>query len=232
MAQSGASIVTSVFRPKLAGFRQNFADGCRGGKECVRRHAAVAHGGPWDVLAGAPEYEGLGYSRLATEITKTSLRLFRSMCASRFASENDLGRAMTHLTQRLCGTSTPVNMLHANDPRLLLPLDGSAPRAVHMFHELRSLGCSLAIGWRCEPPACNDATIHGVMLDTAGGDDAGLSDDQLASSQKWRRAARAMWVSELLQADGRTLLASGLSSTTSCCVGCKPSRSRRCACAL
>ena len=44
-----------------------------------------------------------------------------------------------------------------------------------------------------------------MILDAAGGVDTGLSDDQLASFQTWRRAARVMWVSELLQADGRTM---------------------------
>ena len=38
------------------------------------------------------------------------------------------------LAKRLCGESTPVGMLHANDLRLLLPLNGSAPQAAHMFH--------------------------------------------------------------------------------------------------
>ena len=71
-------------------------------------------GFPWDVLAGSPDYEGLGYSRLATEITKTRLRLFQSMTVSSFASENDLGRAMSHTAQRWCGASTPVSMMHAD----------------------------------------------------------------------------------------------------------------------
>ena len=44
-----------------------------------------------------------------------------------------------------------------------------------------------------------------MVLDAAGGVDTGLSDDQLASFQTRRRAARVMWVTELLQADGRTM---------------------------
>ena len=126
------------------------------------------------------------------------------MCVSRFASENDLGRAMTYLAQRWCGASTPVNMLRVNDLRLLLPLNGAAPQTTHMFYELRSQGYFLAIGWRCEPPARGDATIYDMVVGAAGGDDTGLSDDQLASFQKWRRTARVMWVSKLLQAGGRT----------------------------
>ena len=81
---------------------------------------SVARGYPWAVMAGAPEYEGLGYSRLATEVTK-------AMRVSHFTSENDLGHAMTYLAQLKCGASTPVNMLHADDLRLLLPLNGAAP---------------------------------------------------------------------------------------------------------
>jgi hypothetical protein len=173
--------------------------------DMLRSAMSVARGYPWDVMAGAPEYEGSGYSRLATEVTKIRLRLFQSMCVSRFVSENNLGRAMTYLAQRWSGASTPVSMLHANDLRLLLPLNRSAPQAAHMFTSSGSLGYFLAVGWRCEPPAWGGAAIYGMMLGATGGDDTGLSDGQLASFQQWWRAARVMWVSELLQADWRTL---------------------------
>ena len=59
-------------------------------------------------------------------------------------------------------------MMHVDDLRLLLPLDGSAPQSAHMFYELRSLGYSLAVGWRCKPLACGDATIYDALLDAAG----------------------------------------------------------------
>ena len=127
------------------------------------------------------------------------------MAVSRFATENDLGRAMTHLAQRWAGSSTPVSMMRVGDLRLLLPLGGSAPQSAHMFYELRSLGYSLAVGWRCEPLACDDATIYDALLDAAGGDDAFMTDEELANFQIWRRAAKVMWVSELLRAGGRTL---------------------------
>ena len=61
------------------------------------------------------------------------------------------------------------------------------------------------VGWRCEPLACGDATIYGALLYAAGGDDTSMTDEELASSQVWRRAAKAVWVSELLRMDGRTL---------------------------
>ena len=35
-------------------------------------------------------------------------------------------------------------------------------------------------------------------------DDASMPDEELASFQVWRRAAKAMWVSKLFRADGRT----------------------------
>ena len=95
--------------------------------------------------------------------------------------------------------------MHVGDLRLLLPPNGSAPQSAHMFYELRSLGYSLAMGWRCEPLACGDATIYDALLDAAGGDDAFMTDEELASFQIWRRAAKVMWVSEFLRADGRTL---------------------------
>ena len=171
----------------------------------LRNSLSVAKGFPWDVLAGAPEYEGLGYSRLTTEVTKGRFRLFQNMAVSRFATENDLGRAMAHLAQRRAGSSTPVSMMHVDDLRLLISLDGSAPQSAHMFYELRSLGYSLAVGWRCEPLASGDATIYGALLDAAGGDDAAMADEELASFRTWRRASKVMWVSELLRADGRTL---------------------------
>ena len=208
----GASIMTSVLRPKLV-YALTFSktpatvvDALEGAFGVVLRNSlSVARGFPWDVLAGAPEYEGLGYSRLTTEVTKGRLRLFQSMAVSKFATENDLGRAMTQLAQRWAGSSTPVNMMHLDDLRLLQPLDGTAPQSAHMFYELRSLGYSLAVGWRCEPLAYGDATIYDALLDAAGGEDAVMTDDELASFQAWRRAAKVMWVSELLCADGRTL---------------------------
>ena len=127
------------------------------------------------------------------------------MAVSRFATENDLGRAMTHLAKRWAGSSTPVNMMHVCDPRLLLPLDGSALQSAHMFYALRSLGYSLAVGWRCETLACGDATIYDALLDAAGGNEAFMTGEELASFQIWRRAAKVKWVSERLRADGRTL---------------------------
>ena len=74
-----------------------------------------------------------------------------------------------------------------------------------MFYELRSLGYSLAVGWRCEPLACGGATIYGALLDAAGDDDASMTDEELASFQIWRQAAKEMWVSELLRTDSRTV---------------------------
>ena len=80
------------------------------------------------------------------------------MAVSRFATENDLGRAMTHLAQRWAGSSTPVNMMHVDDLRLLLPLDGSTPQSAHMLYELRSLVYSFAVGWRCDKKSDGVAT--------------------------------------------------------------------------
>ena len=103
----GASIMTSVLRPKLV-YALTFSkspasvvndlDGAFG--VVLRNSLFVAKGFPWDVLASAPEYGGLDYSRLTTEVTKGRLRLFQNMAVSRFATENDLGRAMTLTLQR------------------------------------------------------------------------------------------------------------------------------------
>ena len=113
---------------------------------------------------------------------------------------------MVCLAQRWCGASTPVNMLHAKDLRFLLPLGDKAPQAAHMFHKLRSLGYSLAVGWRCEPLADGAATVHGALVGAAGDDDeTKLSDDEVTDLQRWRRGCNVVWVSELLRADGRTL---------------------------
>ena len=105
----GASIMTSVLRPKLvyplaySKVTVSAIGELEGAFGVVLRNSlSVARGFPWDVLAGSTEYEGLGYSRLATEVTKCRLRLFQNMATSRFASENDLGRAMTQLAQRWC----------------------------------------------------------------------------------------------------------------------------------
>ena len=75
---------------------------------------------------------------------------------------------MVRLSQRWCGASTPVNMLHADDLELFYPLDSSAPQAAHMLNELRSLGYSLVMGLVNEPYAAGDATIYDVLLTAAG----------------------------------------------------------------
>ena len=98
-------------------------------------------------------------------------------------------------------------MLHAGDLRLLRPLDATAPQAAHMLHELWSLlGYSITLGWRCEPHAELDATVHDAVLGLAGDDDDGATTDgDIYDFQRWRRRLGIMWTSELLRADGRTL---------------------------
>jgi len=67
LAQCGASIVTSVLRPKLV-YMLAFAKATPAAVEAIesafgdmlRSSMSVARGHPWDVMAGAPEYEGLG----------------------------------------------------------------------------------------------------------------------------------------------------------------------------
>ena len=57
-----------------------------------------------------------------------------------------------------------------------------------MFHELRSLGYSLAVGWRCEPLADGNATVYGALVGAASDDEETmLSDDKVAELQRWRR---------------------------------------------
>ena len=74
--------------------------------------------------------------------------------------------------------------MHVDDLRLLLPLGGLAPRSAHMFYELRSLGyhsrwAGVASPW----PAVTRRTIYDALLDAAGGDDASMTDEELASFQ-------------------------------------------------
>ena len=163
----GGSIVTRVLRPKfvypLAFAKATEATICRiesGYGNMLRRSLSVAQGFPWEVISGSLEYDGLGVNRLSTEVTKARLRLFQAMMASRFDTENGMAMAIVRLSQRWCGASTPVNMLHAGDLKLFHPLDSSAPQAARMFYELRSLGYSLVMGWVNEPYAAGDATIH------------------------------------------------------------------------
>ena len=209
----GASIVTSVpqlkFVYQIAFVKASASVVCvtESAYDAMLRHSmSVAQGFPWDVLAGSAEYDGLGANRLTTEVTKTRLRLFQSLTVSRFASENELSLAMVCLAQRWRGASTPTNTLHAKDLRLLLPLGDEASEAAHMFHELRLLGYSLAVGWRCESLADGDATVYDALVGAAGDDDeTKLSDDKVTELQRWRRCCNVMWVSEPFRADGRTL---------------------------
>ena len=112
--------MTNVLRPKLV-YALTFSktpasvvgalEGAFG--VVLRNSLSVAKGLPWYVLAGSPEYEYLGYSRLTTEVTKGRLRLFQSMAVSKFATENDLGRAMTPAAT-CCGGVTVVTSVRCS----------------------------------------------------------------------------------------------------------------------
>ena len=171
----------------------------------VRRSIGVAKGFPWNVLSGAPKYDGLVVPPLATEVTKARLRQYQSMISSGINSEHLVANGMMHLAQRWCGTRQPVNMLNTDDIDYLLPVDDSAPQAVHLVYELRCLGYALAVGWTNRPLALGDMTILDTYISATG--DVKRTADQVASLQRWRRRENVMWASELLRADGRTLRA-------------------------
>ena len=119
----GAGILTSVLRPKFV-YALAFAKAKvpaaeveaagSGYGNMLRSSMSVAKEFPWGVLAGSADYEGLSASGLATEVTKTRLRMFhQAMAVSRFTSENDMAKAMLYVAQRWYGASTPINMLRA-----------------------------------------------------------------------------------------------------------------------
>ena len=111
--------------------------------------------------------------------------------------------AMVSLAQRWCASSTPVNMLSADELHLLEPLDATPPLAARMFHELRRLGYNVVVGRAVRPPAAGDETIHGAYMLEAG--IAGRTGAEIARLQRWRRDHNVMWKSEMFRADGITL---------------------------
>ena len=113
----------------------------------LRRSTGVAQGFPWEVLSGSPEFDGLGALQLTTETTKARLRQFQSMISSAYDSETSLAMGMLRMAQRWCGLSHPVNMMNTSQPRLLQPVNATAPQAVHLIAELRELSYKLAVGW-------------------------------------------------------------------------------------
>ena len=169
----------------------------------LRRSMGVAQGFPWEVLSGSPEYEGLVALRLTTEVTKARLRQFQSLISSTCDSETSLAMGMLQMAQRWGGLSHPVNMMGTKHLRLLQPVDATAPQAVHLIAELRDLGYKLAVGWVNRPYTESEISIVGCYLAAAG--DTGSGDADVAALQQWRRRHGAMWVSEPLRADGRTL---------------------------
>ena len=191
----GVSIVASVLVPKTV---YHFAFGKatvaaveeteRGYGDIIRQSLGVAKGFPWNVLSGSLEYDGLGALQLATEVTKARLRQFQSMITSSAAADCSVAMAMVSLAQRWCGSSTPVNMLSANELHLLEPLDATAPQAAHMFHELRRLGYKVAVGWVVRPLAAGDETIYGAYMREAG--ITGRTEEEIARLQRWRRETR------------------------------------------
>ena len=98
----------------------------RGYGGIIRQSLGVAKGFPWNVLSGSLEFDGLGALQLATEVAKTRLRQFQSMITSSATADCIVAMAMVSLAQRWCGSSTPVNMLSADELHLLEPLDAAA----------------------------------------------------------------------------------------------------------
>ena len=110
---------------------------------------------------------------------------------------------MLRVAQRWCGLGHPVNMMNTNQVRLLQPVDITAPQAVHLIAELRDLGYKLAVGWVSRPCAEPDISIVDCYLEAVG--DTGHGDSDVAALQQWRRRDDAMWASEPLRTDSRTL---------------------------
>ena len=125
------------------------------------------------------------------------------MITSSAAADCSVAMAMVSLAQRWCGSSTLVNVLSTDELHLLEPLDAAPPQAAHMFHELRKLGNTAAVGWVVRPPATGDEAIYGAYIREAG--DTGCTEAAIARLKRWRREHNVMWVSELFRADGITL---------------------------
>ena len=89
--------------------------------------------------------------------------------------------------------------MNTSQVRLLQPVDSTAPQAMHLIAELRELGYKLAVGWVSRP--CGESAISIVDSYLAAASD----DSDVAALQQWRRRHDAMWVSELLRHDGRSL---------------------------
>ena len=108
------------------------------------------------------------------------------------------------MAQRWGGLSHPVSTMDTQHLRLLQPVDSTAPQVVHLNAELRDMGYKLAVGWVSRPYAESDISIVDCYLAAAG--DTGRDDADVAALQQWRRRHDAMWVSELLRAEGKTSL--------------------------
>ena len=130
------------------------------------------------------------------------------MIASRNRSEWQLAKASLHIAQRWFGHSEPVTAPAARLTHLLEPVDARAPQASHMMYELRQLGQILCVGWEHAPHADDDETI----LEAAIPNGARLTGPDLAQLQRWRREHVLVWVSELLQCNGLTPLASTMAA--------------------
>ena len=207
----GVNIAQAVITAKVvypSGFGKSTAESIehieRAYRPMIKRSLGVASSFPNDVFHAATEHDGLGIPRLLDEITKTRLRHFQSMIASRNSSERQLAKASLLIAQRWFGHSEPVTAPSARLTHLFEPVDARAPQAAHMMHELRQLGHSLSVGWEHVPYADDDETI----LEAAIPDGASLTGPELKLLQRWRREHDLVWVSELLRCDGLTPLTS------------------------
>ena len=211
----GANIAQAVITAKVvypAGFGKATSESIehieRAYRLMIKRSIGVASSFPNNVFHAATEHDGLGVPRLLDEITKTRLRHFQSMIASRNRSEWQLAKAFLHTAQRWFGHSEPVTAPAACLTHLLVPVDARAPQASHMMHELCQLGQILCVGWEHAPHADGDETI----LEAAIPNGARLTGPDLAQLQRWRREHDRVWVSELLRCDGLAPLASTMAA--------------------
>ena len=148
------------------------------------------------------------------------------MVTSSAREDCSVAMAMVSLAQRWCGSSTPVNILSADELHLLEPLDATPPLAVHMFHELRMLGYKVAVGWVARSPEAGDETIYDAHMREAG--IAGRTEAKIARMQRWRRDHNVMWVSEMFRAGGITLNGRCMTNLVARARRCEPDAIRLC----
>ena len=196
-------IIDAVIHPKL-GYQLAFStasvrciDSIEAALGTELRHGMrLSATAPWGVVAGAPERAGMGYKRLHTAVMQARLQILMQMHEYGTAKERSVIRADLWHAQIWVGSSTPVTELSAQQAAMVDSGSEQAPWTALVLLQLAHHGYRIRGIWRNDPPSERDVAIMEVV---------GMTVQERRALHEWRRRHSLLWLSQLLQPDGKAV---------------------------